>query len=273
MSKIPIFAKNTKMNRNRPLILVTNDDGYRAKGLRKLVSLMRPLGDVVVISTEQVMSAKGHSITTTPTLRAELLEEAAGYQAYVCNGTPVDCVKMGYQWLLDRMPDLVVSGINHGSNASSNVVYSGTMAAAIEACMDGIPAIGFSLDSYDLDADFDHLDDYITAITKEVLRSGLPQGVCLNVNFPVRQDEPIKGLKICRQAKAKWTEVYTECQNESGENCLRLGGKFVYEDSGDDTDYFALQNNYVSLTPTHFDLTARQYLDKMDRFVNILETL
>ena len=144
------------------------------------------------------------------------------------------------------------------------------MAAAIEACMDGIDAIGFSLDSYDPEADFDHLDDYIVAITKEVLDSGLPKGVCLNVNFPVRQEEPIKGLRICRQAMAQWTEAYTEIQNEAGENCLRLGGKFICEDHGDDTDYFALQNNYVSLVPTHFDLTAKQCISEMRRFQNIL---
>ena len=152
------------MNEQKPLILVTNDDGCQAKGLRKLVDLMRPLGDVVVISTDRVMSAKGHSITTTPTLTAMLVDVGPGYKEYVCNGTPVDCVKIGYQWLLDKMPDLVVSGINHGSNASTNVIYSGTMAAAIEASMDGIDAIGFSLDCYDLEADFDHLDGYITAM-------------------------------------------------------------------------------------------------------------
>ena len=255
----------------KPLILITNDDGYQAKGLRKLISLMRPLGELIVISTDKVMSAKGHSITTTPTLTATLIDRGPDYREYVCNGTPVDCVKVGYQWILDRMPDLVVSGINHGSNASTNVIYSGTMAAAIEACMDGINAIGYSLDCYDLDADFDHLDCYITAITKDVLEHGLPDGVCLNVNFPKRSEEPIKGLKICRQAKAKWIEVYSECQDEKGGTCLKLGGKFVYEDHGDDTDYIALQNNYVSLVPTHFDLTATQYLKEMTRFENIIE--
>lgn len=261
------------MKGKKPLILVTNDDGYQAKGLLKLVSLMRPLGEVVVISTDRVMSAKSHSITTTPDLTVTLVDEQPGYRDYICNGTPVDCVKVGYQWLLDQKPDLVVSGINHGSNASTNVIYSGTMAAAIEACMDGIDAIGFSLDCYDLDADFEHLDDYITAITKDVLDNGLPGGVCLNVNFPKRSKEPIRGLKICRQAKAKWIEVYSECKDEKGGTCLRLGGQFVYEDSGDDTDFYALQNNYVSLVPTHFDLTATQFLKDMHRFENIIEKL
>ena len=257
------------MNEQKPLILVTNDDGCQAKGLRKLVDLMRPLGDVVVISTDRVMSAKGHSITTTPTLTAMLVDVGPGYKEYVCNGTPVDCVKIGYQWLLDKMPDLVFSGINHGSNASTNVIYSGTMAAAIEASMDGIDAIGFSLDCYDLEADFDHLDGYITAITKKVLKEGLPDGVCLNVNFPVRGPEPIRGLKVCRQAKAKWIEAYSEIQDERGGTCLKLGGQFVYEDSGEDTDYYALQNNYVSLVPTQFDLTATRHLQEMLRFESL----
>ena len=259
------------MNPNRPLILVTNDDGYQAKGLRKLISLMLPLGEVVVISTDKVMSAKGHSIATTPTLTGILVDEKPGFREFLCNGTPVDCVKIGYQWLLDRVPDLVVSGINHGSNASTNVIYSGTMAAAIEACMDGINAIGFSLDCYDLDADFDHLDDYIIAITKKVLAEGLPSGVCLNVNFPKRSEEPIKGIKVCRQAKAKWIENYSPCEDGNGGTCLKLGGTFVFEDSGGDTDYDALQNNYVSLVPTHFDLTAMQYLEWSDRFVKSIE--
>lgn len=261
------------MSNNKPLILITNDDGYQAKGLRKLIELMRPLGELFVISTDKVMSAKGHSITTTPTLTAELIESGPDYREYVCNGTPVDCVKVGYQWLLDRLPDLVVSGINHGSNASTNVIYSGTMAAAIEACMDGINAIGFSLDCYDLDADFDHLDDYITAITKDVLQNGLPHGICLNVNFPKRGPEPIRGLKVCRQAAAKWIEVYSECQNEKGGTCLKLGGQFICEDDGEDTDYYALQHNYISLVPTHFDLTARQYIETMRRYEQIIEKL
>ena len=263
----------TNMTDKKPLILITNDDGHLAKGLRKLIELMRPLGELVVISTEQVMSAKGHSITTSPTLTAVLVESGPDYKEYVCNGTPVDCVKVGYQWLLDRLPDLVVSGINHGSNASINVIYSGTMAAAIEACMDGIDAIGFSLDSYDLDADFDHLDGYITAITEDVLQNGLPSGVCLNVNFPKRGPEPIRGVKVCRQASGKWIEAYSECKTEAGGTCLKLGGKFICEDDNEDTDYYALKNNYISIVPTCFDLTAKQYIEPMRRYEQIKEKL
>lgn len=254
----------------RPLILVTNDDGYQAKGLRKLAELMKSLGEVVVVSTEEVMSAKGHSVTTVPSMKVRLEEVSAGCRKYVCNGTPVDCVKIGYQWILDRKPDIVVSGINHGTNASTNVIYSGTMAAAIEASMDGINAIGFSLDSYESDADFDYLDEYIIAITKDVLENGLPDGICLNVNFPKRSEEPIKGIKICRQAKGKWIEVFNGGQSEQGGTCLWQGAEFVYEDEGDDTDFSAMKNNYVSIVPTQFDLTARQYFDEMSRFVHIM---
>ena len=137
--------------------------------------------------------------------------------------------------------------------------------------MDGIKAVGFSLDSYDHDADFDHLDDYIIAITKNVLEQGLPDGVCLNVNFPIRSEEPIKGVKICRQAKGKWVEVYGEIQNEQGGTCFNWGGEFVYEDHGDDTDFKAMKDNYVSIVPTQFDLTATQYMDEMSRFEHIIE--
>ena len=169
------------------------------------------------------------------------------------------------------MPDIVVSGINHGTNASTNVIYSGTMAAVIEACMDGIKAVGFSLDSYDLDADFDHLDDHIVAITKKVLEEGLPDGVCLNVNFPIRGDEPIKGIKICRQAKGHWVERYKEIQDEPGRVCYTWDGEFVYEGQGDDADFMAMKNNYVSIVPTHFDLTATQYLHEMSSFEHIMD--
>ena len=257
----------------KPLILITNDDSINAKGLRKLISLMRPLGDVVVISTVDVMSAKGHSITTTPTLKVTPVQEMPGYREFVCNGTPVDCVKAGYQWLLDKAPDLVVSGINHGSNASTNVIYSGTMAAVIEACMDGIDGIGFSLDSYAADADFDHLDAPITAITQEVIAHGLPKGVCLNVNFPYRREEPIRGIRVCRQAQGRWVEAYNDFMDEHGNNCLKLGGAFICDDDGEDTDYWAINHNYISVVPTHYDLTAMQYLDKMSRFEKVMNVL
>ncbi len=250
-------------------ILVTNDDGFQAKGYRKLISLMKTLGDVTAISTEEVMSAKGHSITTHQPLHFRLVESSEGFREYVCDGTPVDCVKVGYQRILERIPDIVVSGINHGSNASINVIYSGTMGAVVEACMDDIPAVGFSLECYDADADFDHLDKFILAITKKVLADGLPEGLCLNVNFPKRCDEPIKGVKICRQAKARWAEAYMEHFDADGKPYYDLAGEFVVQDDGDDTDLAALQQNYASLVPTHFDWTAKELLESFKTFENL----
>lgn len=258
-----------QMENKRPLILITNDDGHAAKGLHKLTSLMRPLGDVVVVSTEEVMSAKSHSCTIHDKLRPRLVHKEAGFEEFRCNGTPVDCVKLGYQKLLPRWPDLVVSGINHGMNAASTVVYSGTIGAVIEACMNGLNAIGFSLFSLDPDADFDHLDTAIVEIAKKVLREGLPKGVCLNVNFPKRSEEPLKGIKVCRQASCRWVEYFEDQFDENGELFYDLRGEFVSDDIKPDTDLYALQHNYASVVPTCFDWTAHSCLETMKDFETI----
>ena len=250
----------------RPLILITNDDGHAAKGLRKLVALMRRLGDVVVVSTDEVMSAKSHSCTIRDRLYVRLVQEEGGFKEYRCNGTPVDCVKLGYQKLLPRYPDLVVSGINHGMNAATTVVYSGTIGAVIEACMNGLTAIGYSLFSLDPDADFDHLDAAILEITKKVLREGLPKGVCLNVNFPKRSEEPLKGIKVCRQAACRWVEYFNDLCDENGERYYNLDGTFESDDIMPDTDLWALQNNYVSVVPTCFDWTAHACIEPMKNY-------
>ena len=250
----------------RPLILITNDDGHAAKGLRKLVALMRRLGDVVVVSTDEVMSAKSHSCTIRDRLYVRLVQEEEGFKEYRCNGTPVDCVKLGYQKLLPRYPDLVVSGINHGMNAATTVVYSGTIGAVIEACMNGLTAIGYSLFSLDPDADFDHLDAAILEITKKVLREGLPKGICLNVNFPKRSEEPLKGIKVCRQAACRWVEYFNDLCDENGERYYNLDGTFESDDIMPDTDLWALQNNYVSVVPTCFDWTAHACIEPMKNY-------
>ncbi len=250
----------------RPLILITNDDGHAAKGLQKLVGLMRTLGDVTLISTDEVMSAKSHSCTIRERLYVRLVQEQDGFKEYRCNGTPVDCVKLGYQKLMPTPPDLVVSGINHGMNAASTVVYSGTIGAVIEACMNGLPAIGYSLFSLNPDADFDHLDTAVLEITKQVLKEGLPKGVCLNVNFPKRSAEPLKGIKVCRQAACRWVEYFKDLYDENGEKYYNLDGEFVSDDVTPDTDLWALQNNYVSVVPTCFDWTARRYIEPMKNY-------
>ena len=254
------------MDKNRHKILITNDDGYAAKGLRKLVTLMRTLGDVVLISTDEVMSAKSHSCTIRERIYVHLVHEEEGFMEYRCNGTPVDCVKLGYQKLMVQPPDLVVSGINHGMNAATTVVYSGTIGAVIEACMNGLTAIGYSLFSLDPEADFDHLDTAILEITKKVLKEGLPKGVCLNVNFPKRSKEPMKGIRVCRQAACRWVEYFQEQYDENGEQFYDLEGTFESNDITPDTDLWALQNNYVSVVPTCFDWTARHCLEPMKNY-------
>lgn len=254
------------MSEKRYKILITNDDGYAAKGLRKLVGLMCTLGDVTLISTDEVMSAKSHSCTIRDRLYVRLVQEEEGFKEYRCNGTPVDCVKLGYQKLMPSPPDLVVSGINHGMNAATTVVYSGTIGAVIEACMNGLAAIGYSLFSLNPDADFDHVDAAILEITKKVLKEGLPKGVCLNVNFPKRCEEPLKGIKVCRQAACRWVEFFNELYDENGTRYYNLDGTFESDDVTPDTDLWALQNNYVSVVPTCFDWTAHACIEPMKNY-------
>ncbi len=253
------------MNSIRHNILITNDDGHTAKGLRKLVELMRTLGDVVLISTDDVMSAKSHSCTIRDRLYVRPVHEEEGFKEYRCNGTPVDCVKLGYQKLMSQ-PDLLVSGINHGMNAASTVVYSGTIGAVVEACMNGLPAIGYSLFSLDPDADFDHLDTAILEIAKKVMEEGLPKGVCLNVNFPKRCEEPMKGIKVCRQAACRWVEYFKDQFDENGQQFYDLEGAFESDDITPDTDLWALEHNYASVVPTCFDWTAHRQVELMKDF-------
>jgi len=248
----------------KPLILITNDDSIHAKGLRKLVQLMRKYGDVVVIASEQVMSGMSHAVTIKTPLMPRLIREEKGFREFLTNGTPVDNVKLGKNALLDRNPDLVVSGINHGSNAAINIVYSGTMAAAMEAAIDGIPSIGFSLDDYDHDADFGHVDMFVETIVEKVLRDGLPEGVCLNVNIPKKSNEPIKGIKVVRQAKARWVEDFDRRTDPFGRTYYWIGGSFVNGDPRQDTDEKALADNYVAVVPVQFDFTATQLLKKLE---------
>lgn len=249
--------------KNKPLILVTNDDGIQAKGLRKLIGLMRDLGDLVVIASEHPMSGMGHAVTIQTPLRPRLLKQEEGYQEYITNGTPVDNVKLGKHSLLDRWPDLVVSGINHGSNAAINIIYSGTMGAVLEACIDKIPAIGFSLRDFSPNADFSHLDQFIRQITTKVLNDGLPDGVSLNVNFPKISEEPLKGIKVCRQAEARWVEEFEERKDPYGRKYYWLGGTFENGDLRANTDEKALDENYVSVVPVNYDFTAHDYVEKL----------
>jgi len=251
----------------KPLILVTNDDGITAPGLRALIRYMKDLGDVIVVAPDSPQSGMGHAITLDSTLTAKEVEidpENQDIQEYSCSGTPADCVKLALQVLLLRKPDICVSGINHGSNSSINVIYSGTMSAAIEAGIEGIPAIGFSLCDYSWKADFSPAEKAIKQLVKEALVNGMPKGVVLNVNIPKNNDEQLKGVKICRQARANWKEKFDKRTNPMGKDYYWLTGEFELLDKGEDTDEWALTNGFISVVPTQFDLTAHHVIQDLN---------
>ena len=250
---------------SKPLILITNDDSIVAPGIRALIDVMKEIGDVVVVAPDSPQSAMGHAITINNTLKLEKIQlDKELLQEYSCSGTPVDCVKIAVHEILKRKPDLCVSGINHGSNSSINVIYSGTMSAAVEAGIEGIPAIGFSLLDYSWDADFEPIKSHVKQIALNVLEKGLPEGVILNVNFPKLSKEDIKGVKICRQAKAIWQEEFDKRTNPQGKEYYWLTGKFVNQDKGTDTDEWALENGYISIVPVQFDLTAHHAIQQLN---------
>jgi len=251
--------------RKKPLILVTNDDGITAPGLRALIAVMAEIGDVLVVAPDKPQSAMGHAITMNSMLYLnKVSEENAQITEYNCSGTPVDCVKMAISEILHRKPDLCVSGVNHGSNSSINVIYSGTMSAAVEAGIEGIPAIGFSLLDYDWNADFEQIKSFIRKITLETLEKGLPVGTILNVNFPKLKEKEIKGIKVCRQAKAFWMEKFDKRQTPQGKDYYWLTGEFINQDKGEDTDEWALENGYISVVPVQFDMTAHHAIQQLN---------
>lgn len=250
----------------RPLILVTNDDGITAPGIRALIDVMLLLGDVVVVAPDSAQSGMGHAITINDTLYLEefRFRESDSHKEYACSGTPADCVKMATQEVLGRKPDLCVSGINHGTNSSINVLYSGTMSAAIEAAVEGVPAIGFSLCDFSKNANFEPAKKYIKTIVNQVLQQGLPSNVVLNVNIPKLDEGQIKGVKVCRQANARWVEKFDKRTNPLGKNYYWLTGTFVNQDEGQDTDEWALNKGYISIVPVQFDLTAYTFMETLN---------
>jgi len=249
----------------KPLILVTNDDGITAPGIRTLIEVMNSIGDVIVVAPDSPQSAMGHAITVNSTLFVEKVKVDNGKQMeYSCSGTPADCVKLAVNQILKRKPDLCVSGINHGSNSSINVIYSGTMSAAIEAGIEGIPAIGFSLLDYSWNANFEATKPFIKSIAENVLKEGLPKDVVLNVNIPNLSKQELNGIKICRQARALWEEEFDKRTNPQGREYYWLTGKFVNLDNGEDTDEWALKNAYISVVPVQFDLTAHHCIQTLN---------
>ncbi len=246
---------------NKPLILVTNDDGITAPGIKSLVSVARKFGEVVVVAPDSPQSGMGHAITLTKPLRLHPSDMFEGIRSYECSGTPVDCVKIAVDKVLDRKPDLCISGINHGSNSSINVIYSGTMSAAVEAALEGIPSIGFSLCDFAHDADFSVARYAAEKVITQVLKYGLEDNTLLNVNVPKVKLEELEGIKICRQAMAKWEEEFDARKDPHGREYFWLTGKFVNNDKGEDTDEWALAHKYVSVVPVQYDLTAHKGID------------
>ena len=241
---------------DKPIILVTSDDGITAPGLHALVEAMVELGDIFVVAPDSPQSGMGHAITLNQPLRLDKVEMHGDHQWYQCSGTPVDCVKLAIDKVIHRKPDLCVSGINHGSNSSINVIYSGTMSAAMEGAIEGIPSVGFSLLNYALDADFTTAKAVAKKVASNVLRHGIPSGALLNVNIPYLPLNEVKGMKICRQAIAKWQEEFDERMDPNKRKYYWLTGKFINHDKGEDTDEWALAHGYVSVVPVHYDFTA-----------------
>lgn len=246
----------------KPLILISNDDGITAPGLRNLVNIVSTFAEVIVVAPDKPQSAMGHAITISQPLRLKPSFIFEGVTAYECSGTPADCVKLALDKVCPRRPDIMLSGINHGPNYSINVIYSGTMSAAVEAAIDGVQAIGFSLCDYSIEANFEYCLMYVKQITEKILANPLPYGTLLNVNFPAIEN--IKGVKICRQATAKYAENFDERTDPSGKKYYWMTGKFInMEEEDNDTDLWAIDNGYVSVVPTKFDLTSNSFIQHL----------
>ena len=252
------------LNKNK-LILVTNDDSVSAKGIHALAEVASDFGRVVVVAPDKPQSGMGHAITINHPLRLNKVELFGNIDAYSCSGTPVDCVKLAIYEVLGRKPDLILSGINHGENSSTNVLYSGTMSAAIEGAMEGISSIGFSLADYEPEADFSATKHFASILIEKALNMEFPKGVCLNVNVPKLKESEIKGFKICKQAHAFWADRFDKRKDQFGRTYFWLSGEFSDVDKRPDTDLHALKEGYVSVVPTLFDLTS---YDKITHFEN-----
>lgn len=249
----------------RKLILVTNDDGIAAPGIRSLVEVAKEHADVIVVAPDSPQSGKGHAVTLSTPLRLHKVEVFKDVEAYECTGTPVDCVKIAMDIVLkDRRPDLCISGTNHGSNASINILYSGTVSAAMEASVEGTTAIGFSLLDYSFDANFEPSKPYISSLIKDALDGKFGKGSLLNVNIPNLPAEEIKGIKFCRQSDARWEEEFVEAIDPRGQKYYWMTGKFVNRDKHDGTDIDALEAGYISVVPSMYDLTDYGMLEKLN---------
>jgi 5'-nucleotidase len=255
---------------SKPLILVTNDDGIAAPGIRALLEVAASFGEVIVVAPDSPQSGKGHAITIHDPLRLKKVSVFEGIEAWECSGTPVDCVKLAKHVILkDRPIALCVSGINHGSNASINILYSGTLSAAMEAALEGIRSIGFSLLDFSFDADFEASRIWAGKVIEYMLSQPFRQGCLLNVNIPKLSPSEIRGMKVCRQANARWVEKFVEGRDPGGRPYYWLTGEFINEDTGDDTDVWALENGYVSVVPSMHDLTNYTVLKELSELESV----
>jgi 5'-nucleotidase len=252
-----------KKQQKQPVILIVNDDGITAPGIRALVEAVSDLGKVVVVAPDKPQSGMGHAITIGTPLRLTPVKIFGDVEAWQCSGTPVDCVKLAVDKVLHKKPDLCLSGINHGANHSINVIYSGTMSAAVEAAIESIPSVGFSLMDYSIEANFEPAKKIVRQIVAPLLRKKYDKHTVLNVNIPAVATEMIKGIKVCRQAYAKYQEDFHERRDPHGRKYYWLTGDFLNFDKGRDTDVWALEHNYVSVVPVQFDLTNYVLKDKL----------
>jgi 5'-nucleotidase len=253
--------------KNKPLILVTNDDGITSKGIASLVEAVRPFGQILVVAPDKPQSGMGHAISVHDILRLTPYHEFYGIQAFSCSGTPVDCVKLAIYEILDsHKPDFLVSGVNHGNNSSTNVLYSGTMSAAVEGALENIPSIGFSLDDFAADADFSVCSRVVQTMMQAAMTHEFPKNICLNVNIPKLSLEEFKGIKICRQAHAFWKDRFDKRIDQFGKPYYWLTGEFENFDAGEDTDVWALNNGYASVVPIQFDMTAHNALPALNNW-------
>ena len=253
----------------KPLILISNDDSIHAGGIKALVEVAKELGEVIVVAPAAPQSAQSHAITISAPLRLKKSDVFEGVEAYTVNGTPVDCIKLAnYVVLKDRKPDIVLSGINHGSNASINILYSGTMAAAMEGSLENINSIGFSLLDYSLSANFEPCKPFVKTIIEQVLEHGIEHSSLLNVNIPNLPTDEIKGIRICRQAVGLWKESFVEKEDPFGKPYYWLTGEFLMEDDGEDSDMHALNEGYISVVPSMHDLTAYKTIEWMRRNIS-----
>ncbi len=249
----------------KPLILLTNDDGINAPGLRASLSVAKEFGEVVVVAPDSPQSAKGHAITISDPIRLKKVDVFEGVEAYECSGTPVDCVKLAKHVVLkNRQADLCISGINHGSNASINILYSGTVSAAMEASLEGIPSIALSLLDFAWTADFRQARPFLKLIVRKVLEKGLPNCNLINVNIPKLTTAQIKGIKVCRQSDSRWEEEFHEAKDPRGVPYYWMGGDFAATDMAEDTDMWALKNGYISIVPSGHDLTKYDAIDQLN---------